>query len=293
MASISVLDQLKPTKKLLVMDLLKEAGFDVSNWQHFKGKSPAANPKYCYNWSFEQPGEFVAACLWYSQFKSHADVVSYSMNSRGRASRRTEPGSGVWNRRAAAFEQHMRLAYSQRLPIKVIVVEGKQRDPADLKPKASVVKARLLDTAPWAVTEYDFSTGRCLLVRGEKPAAPAVESSDLVLSWFEGKKKGAFVYHRSRESRARRTKIREAMRLNGGKLVCEVPNCGFDFGERYGPLGEGYAQVHHLDPLRKAPKEGREVSLKDLAVVCANCHVMIHMGGDSRPLKGLIAAAGV
>jgi predicted HNH restriction endonuclease len=24
---------------------------------------------------------------------------------------------------------------------------------------------------------------------------------------------------------------------------------------------------------------GREVKLKDLAVVCANCHVMIHMGG--------------
>jgi hypothetical protein len=33
---------------------------------------------------------------------------------------------------------------------------------------------------------------------------------------------------------------------------------------------------------------GREVKLKDLAVVCANCHVMIHMGGKCRPLAGLI-----
>jgi len=288
---MSALDQLKPAKKLLVMDLLKKAGADVSKWQNYKGKSPAANPKYCYNWSFEQPGEFVAVCLWFPSFKSHGNNVFYPVNPKSREARRTEPGSGVWNRRAAAFDQHMRLAYSQQLPVRVIVVEGKQRNPADLKPKASVVKARLLDRVPWAIKEYDFSTGKCLLVRGEKPVAPAVDSSDLELSWFEGRKKPAFIYHRIRESRARRAKIREAMHLNGGKLICEVPNCGFDFAERYGPLGEGYAQVHHLEPLRKAPKEGREVKLKDLAVVCANCHVMIHMGGDSRPLKELIAVS--
>ena len=29
---------------------------------------------------------------------------------------------------------------------------------------------------------------------------------------------------------------------------------------------------------------GREVKLKDLAVVCANCHAMIHIGGKCRPL---------
>jgi hypothetical protein len=100
---------LKPAKKLLVMDLLKEAGADVSNWQNYKGKSPAANSKYCYNWSFEQPGEFVAACLWFPSFKSHSKNVFYPVNPESRGARRTEPGSGVWNRRAAAFDQHMRL----------------------------------------------------------------------------------------------------------------------------------------------------------------------------------------
>jgi 5-methylcytosine-specific restriction protein A len=85
----------------------------------------------------------------------------------------------------------------------------------------------------------------------------------------------------------RRAKIAEAL-TKDGKLVCEVPSCKFDFKERYGPLGEGYAQVHHLIPLKKAPPEGRKIFLKDLAIVCANCHAMIHRNGDCRPLEGLI-----
>jgi 5-methylcytosine-specific restriction protein A len=59
---MSILQDLRPTKKSLVMDLLKEAGCDVRAWADYGGP-PAANPKYCYNWSFEQPGEFVVLCI--------------------------------------------------------------------------------------------------------------------------------------------------------------------------------------------------------------------------------------
>lgn len=287
---MSVLAELKPVQKFLVMDLLKEAGFDVSDWKNYKGAPAAANPKYCYNWSFEQPGEAVAACLWYPSLKETDGTVLYRRKPKVLASVRIEPGANVWNRRDADFGKNLELAYRQQLPIRVIVVEGKQRDPTDLKPKASVVKARVLDPVPWAVTEYDYATGACVLERGTKPVAPVIDSSDLELSWFEGKWKRAFVYHRRREAKARREKIQEALRENSGRLVCEVPNCGFDFAERYGALGKGYAQVHHLLPLSKSPNEGREIKLKDLAVVCANCHVMIHLGGNSRPLAGLISA---
>ena len=93
--------------------------------------------------------------------------------------------------------------------------------------------------------------------------------------------------HRRREGELRRARIAEAVAKHG-RLFCEVPNCGFDFKERYGSVGEGYAQVHNLIPLNKAPKEGRKISLKDLAIVCANCHAMIHRNGDCRPLRGLI-----
>jgi len=127
-------------------------------------------------------------------------------------------------------------------------------------------------------------------VCGEKPTTPPVDAPDVEASWFEGKWRCAFVYHRQREAKARREKVREALEKNDGRLICEVPNCGFDFVERYGPLGEGYAQVHHLLPLSKSPSVGRKVNLKDLAIVCANCHAMIHVGGKCRPLEGLISA---
>jgi hypothetical protein len=285
---MSVLDELKPVRKFLVMNLLEQTGFDVSQWKNYRGASPSANPKYCYNWSFEQPGEVVAVCLWHRSLKERNGTVVFRRKPRARASVRKEPGASVWNGRDADFGKNLELAYRQQLPIRVIVVEGKQRNPIDLKLKASIVKARLLDPTPWAVTEYDYGTRECLLVRGTKPVVPAVDSSDLELSWFEGKWKRAFAYHRRREAKLRREKIQEALRNNGGKLICEVQNCGFDFAKQYGALGKGYAQVHHLLPLSKSPKDGRETKLKDLAVVCANCHIMIHAGGKCRPLAGLI-----
>jgi len=287
---MATLADLKPTKKHLVMDLLADADFDVSDWQNYKGTSPAANPKYCYNWSFEQPGETVALCLWYRSLKQKDGTIFYNRRQRAHSALRKEPGSNVWNKRDADFGKNIELAYRQQLPVRVIVVEGNQRNPADLKPKASTVKARYLDPVPWAVVEYNYGTGEALLVRGEKPTTPAVDAYDLVMSWFEGTRKRKFVLHRQREGRARREKIKEALAKSGGRLICEVENCDFDFKERYGALGAGYAQVHHLAPLSSAPIGGRHVKLEDLAVVCANCHVMIHIGGECRPLKGLIPA---
>ncbi len=262
---------LKPKSKPLVMDLLDQAGMDVSHWsENFKGKSPAANPNYCYNWSFEQPGEFIVACLWYDNLSPHKGTAAYRLRPRSRRSRRKEPGANVWNRRADDFNKHLRLAYEEQLPVIAIIGDGTQRNPADTK----------------AITEYNPSTGECTVVRGAKPIISAIASSDLVLSWFEGTGKQAFVFHRRREGKARRAKIKEA--LQNGRLICEVTNCGFDFERRYGKLGAGYAEVHHLEPLSIAPKEGRPIMLDQLAIVCSNCHVMIHRGGECRPLKGLI-----
>lgn len=113
--------------------------------------------------------------------------------------------------------------------------------------------------------------------------------SDSELEGFlEGKMPRRFAAHRRRESKLRSEKIRDALRRNDGKLICEVPGCQFDFGVRYGEIGMGYAQVHHLRPLGSVPHKGVRNKLADLAVVCANCHVMIHKGGECRPLKNLI-----
>ncbi|WP_105175256.1 HNH endonuclease [Pseudoalteromonas sp. T1lg122] len=60
-----------------------------------------------------------------------------------------------------------------------------------------------------------------------------------------------------------------------GDLCCEV--CGFSFYETYGKRGFMYAECHHKNPLADISKDSVvNTSSDDLAIVCANCHRMIH-----------------
>jgi hypothetical protein len=107
---------------------------------------------------------------------------------------------------------------------------------------------------------------------------------------LEGEVRARLARHRSRERRLRDAKVQEVLRRDGGRLRCEVPGCGFDFEAVYGQLGAGYAQVHHLEPL--AERDVASVTaLEDLAIVCANCHAMVHRGGGCRPIHDLIASS--
>lgn len=58
-----------------------------------------------------------------------------------------------------------------------------------------------------------------------------------------------------------------------GALKCEV--CGFDFKVIYGEHGREFCEVHHLVPLHKSDGVVK-TELNDLAIVCSNCHRIIH-----------------
>jgi hypothetical protein len=103
---------------------------------------------------------------------------------------------------------------------------------------------------------------------------------------FEGELGMYYGRHRRREHLLRFRKIAEVLNRRA-RLVCEVPKCKFDFQARYGELGAGFAEVHHLKPLKDAPKRGQYSKLSDLAIVCSNCHRMLHQNGDCRPLRQL------
>jgi 5-methylcytosine-specific restriction protein A len=64
-----------------------------------------------------------------------------------------------------------------------------------------------------------------------------------------------------------------------GRLECEV--CAFDFFAIYGEIGRNFAECHHTLPISDLA-EARETRLSDLAIVCANCHRMLHR---ARPWK--------
>jgi 5-methylcytosine-specific restriction enzyme A len=90
---------------------------------------------------------------------------------------------------------------------------------------------------------------------------------DEIISYTEGGEKiiKSRRLERSEESR------RDALKFHGH--ICMV--CGFDFNKKYGEWGDGYTIVHHMSPLGKGG-ERKTNPVTDLAVVCANCHAMIH-----------------
>lgn len=285
MTAADVLARLKPSTKPNVIDLHRLAGLDVSDWAHFRGRSEASNPK-SYNWSFEQPGELLAVCIWHPEIEIDNETIKCRLKPR-RPTGLAPQSERNWKRRSDNLLEAVRQAYEQELQVRAIIVDGERFD-RTINPKASRVKARLLDDVAWAITQYDYATRECVLVRGATPAAASPSSVDIELSAFEGTKRRAFILHRHREARLRREKIRQALTANGNRLICEVPNCEFDFNAKYGALGEGYIQVHHREMLSASPDAGRQVTLADLAIVCANCHAMIHRDGACRDLHALI-----
>lgn len=131
------------------------------------------------------------------------------------------------------------------------------------------------------------TSGRSIETRGSQ-----LESESLAEELFglEGQALQRLVTHRRRERLLRDQKVKETLRRTGA-LACEVPGCGFDFSRVYGALGSGYAQVHHLAPLSQR-KTDQPTRLSDLAVVCANCHVMIHRDGGCREMSSLFVNGG-
>lgn len=60
---------------------------------------------------------------------------------------------------------------------------------------------------------------------------------------------------------------------HNGKLYCE--KCGFDFREKYGERGNDFIEVHHTKAIAKR-KRNEPTEIDDLALLCSNCHSIIH-----------------
>jgi len=77
--------------------------------------------------------------------------------------------------------------------------------------------------------------------------------------------------YRERNSALRRKKINSVL-AQGRTLCCE--SCDFDFSQIYGERGYGYIECHHVEPLHVGGEGPRNI--RDLALLCSNCHRMIH-----------------
>ncbi|RYZ22520.1 MAG: hypothetical protein EOO16_08845 [Chitinophagaceae bacterium] len=90
------------------------------------------------------------------------------------------------------------------------------------------------------------------------------------------------IKHLARERNMEIVKRKKEEALAAGNLICEV--CAFSFYDIY---GAHYIECHHLTPISEGGV--RETKLSDLALVCSNCHRMLHkrIGGQFLSLSQL------
>jgi 5-methylcytosine-specific restriction enzyme A len=106
---------------------------------------------------------------------------------------------------------------------------------------------------------------------------------DFSLSGKEGNPRLVAHLRRERNSAVVKAKKEAILQLTG-KLCCEV--CNFDFHKTYGNIGRGFCEVHHLKQLSKS--DGIVTTkLDDLAIVCSNCHRIIHHSDPMYTIKAL------
>ena len=189
------LSALMPAERHFVMDLLEQAGLDVSSWQVTGDgkavKTPRANPAYCYDWAFGNETEGFAICVWHASLQpvtlATGPAIAYQENIRELALAldriridRTQPmadrnRSRDQAKRARAFDRVLQLAFRRDLPVRMIINQGNQRHASELGKSSSSVALRTLDRESWYVHRYEDSSGAALLVRGvQRPVATAL-----------------------------------------------------------------------------------------------------------------------
>ena len=110
-----------------------------------------------------------------------------------------------------------------------------------------------------------------------------IAAEDEESAYPEGRER--YKKHRSLERDSRIVKSKKIKRLKKtGKLQCDV--CSFDFKEMYGEIGEGFIEAHHSVPVAELGGK-RKTRESELALVCSNCHRMLHRGNTLLSIEEL------
>lgn len=117
---------------------------------------------------------------------------------------------------------------------------------------------------PWVVVYT--GTILSLLPLKNRPVGEFTYSTD------DYEQEGAII--REEISKYERSPLNRNICLSLKGYTCEI--CGFNFQEMYGDIGKDFAIVHHVEPLSEMDAPRVLNPENDLAVVCGNCHLMLH-----------------
>lgn len=101
-----------------------------------------------------------------------------------------------------------------------------------------------------------------------------IESEIIESNNPEGRKLYRFHRKLERDSKIGKT-LKKKVIQETGELRCMV--CDFSFLEFYGEIGKGYIEAHHLIPVSQLDGKTK-TNINDIALVCSNCHRMLHAG---------------
>jgi predicted HNH restriction endonuclease len=130
-----------------------------------------------------------------------------------------------------------------------------------------------------------FQSRKYKIIDRRQEALKTIVNEDDESTFAEGKK--SFRRHQHLERDNAISKKAKAKRLaDTGKLECDV--CHFDFTAMYGEHGTGFIEAHHLMPVSSLSGTTK-TKIKDLALVCSNCHRMLHRGSPLLTISQLAA----
>ncbi len=226
-------------------------------------------------------------------FAANGSAIYLSLNQGTTAVREEFKGEAqtVLRDRAALMRTRL-LDFESQLAEKMIALASTQTLPRDYEAGHALGCFYQVNSLPTedqirADLQTIVSAYRALTFRGALDPSPEVgaQSDDFELpaqatSIVEIRR---YRMHRKIERNSRASII--AKRFHGTR--CQA--CGLDFGEKYGELGNGYIEAHHLKPMSSLA-ENVQVSFDiaaDFAVLCSNCHRMIHRAYNPSDLLGL------
>ena len=204
-------------------------------------------------------GRVVCACL-RSDINSQAPTVI--LVGRGKGIQHAGDLLILQREAIPVFLKHASNAWTYR---GLFHVRSSSQLPADIQPHASI--ASRSDVTRVIHLELASSTALTASV-------PDIEEEQI--SAREGAVSTRHHLHRERDRTIVAAKRRQVLAATG-RLACSV--CTFDFQQFYGEIGADFCEIHHLIPLADADGEV-QTRLDDLAIVCSNCHRMLHR---SRP----------
>jgi 5-methylcytosine-specific restriction enzyme A len=269
---MGILEELRPRSRERIMDLVSAAGVDTREWR--ESESGAANPKFCYEWAFKEPGKVVVVNL------AHRDIVEDQGNvwqniDLNALKTRYAAGNSKRMSRLDTLARELEVAFRTELPVRVVIFDGDLADETTAKPTR--VTSRELDAVPWAVTSCDPSARTYTLTRGAS-AQRYIDQfaiTDGNVAPAEKKTVVSQVFERSAHVRQR-----ALQRAAGRCEFCRQP--GFTTAS-----GQIYLETHHIVPLSESGPDTDD----NVAALCANHHKQAHFGEGRSELRSVLLQA--